>query len=465
MKLIFIIIIIILIYYVFFNDCGCNKENFVDLDTFKKMIFGKKLDIMAEENIIQEQIEQQKIVKFKEEPLTHKEQLKQLLKKDDQPIELYDDEGSNIIKSFTKLFDIFPQNTLLDKKGRLEITKNSLICVPIKMDLTNSYNNILNSGDIINYDINKPEENKALIFSTHYNLIKISWEKSLLNWYDQTIDLELRLTFINPDNGKFIYIIFPLVFKRTKNKENFQDGYYNLEESKFKTAYSRANDSVSSSMKSGIMYPILENKNVLFNEVKQKIDDKTLSATLYDSNNELKNDMNFGILPDLLDNSKLVKNVILQKIQSETPNNNEIDYEKLLSGINLDKLDLSNIANELDLNYVKYYLTTINFNNIVKSINNVKYTIKEATSLLYSSAWSTIAKDIALPISLDNELMPACALSYPTWIDFLSSSNEMMVSTKSICLKFFTPKRSFTHSGLLFKTLTCNIFVYNLRQI
>lgn len=377
MKLIFIIIIIILIYYVFLIDCGCNKENFVDLDTFKKIIFGKKLDIIQEKIM-----ESRKIVKFKEDPSSHKQQLKNLLKKDNTPIDSYDDEGSSIIKSFTNLFDIFPQNTLLDKKGRLEITKISLICVPIKMDLTSSYNNILNNNDIINYDINKPEENKALIFNTKYNLIKISWEKSLLNWYNQTIDLEFRVTFRNPDNGKFIYIIFPLVFKRIKQRENFQDGYYNLDETKFKTSYSRAKDSVSSSMKSGVMYPVLQNNNIIFNDVKRKLDNKTLSANLHDSNTNLKNDMNFGIISDILDNSKLVKNVILQPVQSESEGN-KIDYQKLLSGINLDKLDLSSISNDLDLNYVKDYLTTINFNNTVKSINNVKYTIKEATSLLY----------------------------------------------------------------------------------
>jgi len=371
MKLIFIIIIIILI-YIYINDCGCNKENFVDLDTFKKIIFGKKLDMVREKK---------NIVKFKEDPSSYKQQLKNLLKKDNTPIESYDKEGSSIIKSFTNIFDIFPQNTLLDRKGRLEITKNSLICVPIKMDLTSSYNNILNNNDIINYDINKPEENKALIFNTQYNLIKISWEKSLLNWYNQIIDLELRVTFRNSDNGKFIYIIFPLIFKRIKLRENFQDGYFNLNETKFKTSYSRAKDSVSSSMKSGVMYPILQNKNIIFNDVKKKIDDKTLSANLYDSNTNLKNDMNFGIIPDLLDNTKLVKNDILKPVQSEI--NSKIDYQKLLPGINLDKLDLSNIPKDLDLNYVKDYLTTINFNNVIKSINNVKYTIKEASSLLY----------------------------------------------------------------------------------
>jgi len=218
MKLIFIIIIIIIIYYLFFNNCNCN-ENFVDLDTFKKLIFGKKLNTLP----------QQKIVTFKENRVLHKEQLQQILQKqDNEPINSYDDESSNIITSFTKLLDIFPQNNLLDKNNRLEITKNSLIYVPLKIEFTNNYNNISNTGNIINYDINKPEENKAVIFNNRFDLNKISWERSLLNWHSQPINLELRLSFINYDNGKSIYFIFPLVFEKIKKIENFQDSYYYL---------------------------------------------------------------------------------------------------------------------------------------------------------------------------------------------------------------------------------------------
>ena len=363
MKLIFIIIIIILIYYLFFNKCDCN-ENFVDLDTFKKMIFGEKLNTLKDNKIIKTDI------------LPHKNQLKQLLSKKNNKLI----ESSNIITStFTKLLDIFPKNSLLDKNGRLEITKNPLVCIPIKIDLTTNYNNIVNTSDIIYYDINKPEENRTLIFNIKYNLTKISWERSLLNWYNNPINLELRLSFLNPDNGKYIYIIFPLVFKKVKNIENFQDSYYNLDDTKFKTSFNPKTDTISSSMKSGVMYSILENKDVTFNDTKNKLDSKPMSNNLYNSNNNLRTDMNFGFLPDMLDNSQLEKNVILQNIQGESTN----DINDLLSGIDLDKLDLSIFPNNLDLKYIKDYLNTINFNTITKPINNVKYTIKEASSLLY----------------------------------------------------------------------------------
>jgi len=350
MKPIFIIIIIIIIYYLFFNECGCTENFEVDLHTFKKLIFGKKLK--KHENKI-------KIKNCCNIP-SHKEQLQELLKKkDNTPIKLYDTEFHNVMKSFTQLFSIFPQNSLLDKNGRLEITKTLLSCIPMKIELTNNYNKIVNTSDIINYDIIRPEENRAIIFNKHYNLTKISWERSLLNWYGQPINLELRLSFTNHDTGLSIYIIFPLIFIKDVQIENFQDDYYNSN-NKFQTSYSRKKELVSSSMKSGIMYPKFEEKNIL------------------------PHNLNFGILPNQLDDSKLTKNVVLKNMTLSNIKSESLykDYKSILPGINLDKLDLSDIQNNFDFSYIKDYLNKINFNNLVESINNIKYTIKEASSII-----------------------------------------------------------------------------------
>jgi hypothetical protein len=218
-----------------------------------------------------------------------------------------------------------------------------------------------------------------MIFNKHHNLIKISWERSLLNWHDKPIDLELRMTFINHESGKTIYIIFPLAFKRKRKIENFQDGFYKLEESKFKTSYSRNADQISSSMKSGIMHPILQNANFVDNKLKKGLLDNPLSNTIYSTN--LKTNVNFGILRDKSDTTKFNKNVRLKNNHREA--SPRVDYKKIFSNINLDKLDLSKIPNDFNLKFVKDYLNSINFNLLVNPINNVKYTIKEATSLIY----------------------------------------------------------------------------------
>jgi hypothetical protein len=81
------------------------------------------------------------------------------------------------------------------------------------------------------------------------------------------------------------------------------------------------------------------------------------------------------------DTTKFNKNVRLKNIQSEALPH--VDYKQIFSKIDLDKLDLSKIPNDFNLKFVKDYLNSINFNLLVNPIKNVKYTIKEATSLIY----------------------------------------------------------------------------------
>lgn len=386
MKLLYLIIILLVIYY-YNYDCGCNKENFMNLNTFKKIIFGKKLDNVeqtlnnAGNNII---INAKKTINEKD----YNTQLSSLFPKSNNIIKSSnsDIESTRIIPTFTDILSIFPINKNLNKKGRIEITDFELIAIPIKIDFGSNYNNISNSNEMIFMDIQKPEYNKAVIGNINYNLSKICWEKSQLNWNGNEIKLELRLIFLNPGNGKWINIIFPLVFDDVKKVENFTDDFFDLDNVIFKTSYNEVIDKISPSIKTGKILPDLESNYITFPDKQQKLDTKTLANQIYQDNVKLKNDLQSGYLNNFNDSSNLNPNVILQeKKDSNKPKDNYLldEVNKFLNVFDSSKIDLNNIPKNYNLKYVREYLNQINFNKLVKDIPNVKYTMNELSSFLY----------------------------------------------------------------------------------
>jgi len=427
MKLLYLIIILLVIYYYnYIYDCGCNTENFMNLKTFKKIIFGKKLENVEQtlNNSKNNLVIKKNSMAYKpiDNPIydladnEYKIQLNNLFPENSKIIKSSnsDIESTTVIPTFTDILSIFPINKKLSKAGRLEITDFQLNCIPIKIDFGTNYNNISNSNDMIFMDIQKPEYNRAVIGNVNYNLSKICWEKSQLNWNKNEIKLELRLIFLNPENGKWINIIFPLFFNNVKI-ENFEDHFYDLDNIVFKTSFNEVIDKISPSMKTGSIFPDLESKNITFPDKQQKLDTKTLANQIFQDNIKLKNDLQSGYLNNFNDSSNLKPNVILQERKNSTkPKENylEDDVKKILSVFDNSKIDINNIPKNYNLKYLREYLNQINFNKLVKDIPNVKYTMNELSSLLYLD--NLIVDSIIIPDYI-------CCNSHITSTQFINS--------------------------------------------
>lgn len=351
--------------YKTYSNCGCNIEKFMDLDEFKKIIFGKKID-----NLVPYfKSEVKKDLKIKNKFSSYKKQILDLKSYPGKIINGYNEEikSTAVIPKFTSISNIFPINELLKKDGRIEITDLSILNVPIKLDLTNSFNFIKNSNNMIYMDIERPQFNKAVIYNKNYSLNKICWEKSQLTWNDQQIHLHIRICFNNNETGDFINIIFPLYIENIL--ENFDDTYYE-DNINFKTTFSQTKDRISKSMKSGIIHPSFESKYVEFPEN----DKNTIVSEIKLNNKNLKSNMVFGFI-DNADDNLMTSNEILQESSQDLTNS--------LTNINLDKIKPGKIPDDINIDYIKKYLEQIKFNEVTKDIQNVKYSFNELMSFLY----------------------------------------------------------------------------------
>ena len=151
-----------------------------------------------------------------------------------------------------------PVLSLKNDSGKIDLEKLPKCMIPIKLDLITNYNYITNSGDQIYQDIVKPESNKAYVFNLRHNLMQVSWSKSPLQWYGENIDLEIRFTFKNSEDGKSVHIIFPLKLVNTiMNTEYFTDTYFDLQFNDFKTEINNSAHKFEG-LNKGIMFNVTE---------------------------------------------------------------------------------------------------------------------------------------------------------------------------------------------------------------
>jgi hypothetical protein len=161
--------------------------------------------------------------------------------------------------------------------------------------------------------------------------MQVAWVKSSLQWHGENIELEIRFTNVNPDNGQRVHIIFPLKLVDTYMKiEKFTDTYFNLSLNEFKqTASNKISD-----VKKGIMFPVLEDKLNSFNKDLtsnhlEKLDTKL--KTLNEKNKKLKS--NLIIKKAHLKLRKPVFNVKGEQVSSE----NKIQTETIKSIVDIQK--------------------------------------------------------------------------------------------------------------------------------
>jgi hypothetical protein len=419
MKTILFVVAIFIIYLVIVKKslCGCSKEektseNFASLLDFLSVIRNKKVEDIEKDPKLKKIISDVQVALIKErnnyetERQTIEEAMilkirksksesnKQYQVVDDSifrdfsqlKTNTYDDvyainnQRVNLRDdSFGKLYDVYPRLERKTENDLIEIEKLSNCEIPIKMNLIENNNYLSNSNDLLSFDINKVEMNRGMIYNKLHNLTKISWAKSKLSWYKQKIDLEIRFTFINPNDGKSTHIIFPVFLTETQTIESFRDTYYDNELPNFKTNFNEQSDKISSSMRTGVMYSALKQSNVVFPKNEEVLNKNNFLKNLENQNNKISGQMKYGMYKSILDTT-LHNNV---KIKS-TKNNDfytENEIKSSLKDSNLDKLELSNVSKNIDLSQINDTLKNINFNTITNELKKVKYFLHEAESL------------------------------------------------------------------------------------
>jgi len=172
------------------------------------------------------------------------------------PDSSYDDKFV-VNSNLGNLGTVLPVVNNTDKQGKIHLAELPKCKVPMKTNLINNYNHIINSGEEIYQDILKPESNKTFIHNVRHNLMQVAWVKSSLQWHGENIQLEIRFTNINPDNGQRVHIVFPIKLVDTFKKiEKFTDTYFNLNLNEFQQ---KASNKIGD-VKNGVMFPVLENK-------------------------------------------------------------------------------------------------------------------------------------------------------------------------------------------------------------
>jgi hypothetical protein len=260
--------------------------------------------------------------------------------------------------------------------------------------------------------------------------MKVGWVKSSLQWYNDDIELEIRFTCVNPNNGQRVHITFPLKLVDTYMKmEKFSDTYYNLNLNQFNNNFSRKIN--------GVMFPVLEKKlntftqnitNQYINKLDKQINKLDEKITIIDEETIIDEKINNLDEETIIDkkksnNIKLVKQEIIKNPLIENPmikefkkdsdsiinqmktgmmprvvdeNNFKPNYTfnkrkiyhsedkvtEILKNTEIKKIRIDNIPKSINLNNLKNTLDSVNFNFVTKEIKNVNYSYGDIDTFL-----------------------------------------------------------------------------------
>ena len=415
MKII-LLLIIILIFYLIYNksNCNCDLEGFktiTDKKSFRKQLFKELYSLFNIKEYITDDKQKSKLLVEDDERkfLLLKKQYDQSISEENgqesinegqkiftklltdtlhtsqcemkkeiekvfgkvysEVIDSYYDDKFKINSDLGILNNVLPVVKNIDEDGKIHITNLPKRTVPIRMNLLSNYNNIINSGEEIYQDILKPESNQTSIYNVTHNLMKVSWVKSSLQWVGNNIQLEIRFTYVNPNKGTRLHIVFPVVLVDTYVvMEKFTDTYYTPSE----TYIDPANFMNKKSLKKGIMFPVLEEKLNTFSENPMIIEFKK-------ENKSLATQMKEGTMNIRCDSETFKENIILKK---EKKYHSGSSVKNALKNFNINKINIKTIPKSVDLNNFVEKLNSINFNIVTKDINNVKYSYNDIDSLL-----------------------------------------------------------------------------------
>ena len=116
---------------------------------------------------------------------------------------------------------VIPIISELGKDKKLEILDLPFCSIDFLAHYSPNSNNIINNGSKIYQDMLKSNEQRSQINDKDYNLVQVSWVKSLFTFNGKPVGLEMQFIHIDLTNGNIIKIIFPLSFTPSKkNREN-----------------------------------------------------------------------------------------------------------------------------------------------------------------------------------------------------------------------------------------------------
>ena len=119
-------------------------------------------------------------------------------------------------------------------------------------------------------------------------------------------------------------------------------------------------------------------KNVIFDE---NVNKNTMINEIDNSNKSIIGQMTFGVMKSFF-GKYFTNNAVLDNQVRKTSYLNPTNVMNQLSELNFDKLDLTTVPKNTDLNELNKIINNNNFNKMTEQIPSVKYTLFEASTLL-----------------------------------------------------------------------------------
>jgi len=142
MNLLYIIILLIIIYYFYGSSCSCINTN--NTESFFEINLNQ--DYLDRVRKIEQEFPNSEYQKF----FNNLKNVRPF--NDDSKLDITDRVKYGDDK-WGKLSNVFTPKTIVNKDGRLNISVLPTCNVPMKIDYTQNYNFLINTGDLINFDI------------------------------------------------------------------------------------------------------------------------------------------------------------------------------------------------------------------------------------------------------------------------------------------------------------------------
>ena len=300
-------------------------------------------------------------------------------------------ENTNLLdnNNFSSINDVFSNLPKKNNNKRIDLEKLPECSMPMKMEFSSNINNMMNNGNQIYQDIVTPTSGaqQSQIGNDNFNLKQISWTKSKLNWHDEEIPLEIRLTNINNNTGQLTHIIFPVKLIDEKLTESFNNT--------LTYPVSVQNNGEQNNVEQLNIEQLIKNfdLNSFLNQIISILSDTKLIEKNSDFLKKIKEEAS-----KLINNISQIDPTIKNKFDLNDPDivSKIVNIKNKLSEDTLKKLDLSNIMNTvgIDLDKFKIILNKINFNEVAKHFENQQFSTYDINSFMNLNSLLTDKLDV-----------------------------------------------------------------------
>ena len=311
-------------------------------------------------------------------------------------------ENTNLLNNnnLSSINDVFPNISKKNNNKRIDLEKLPECSIPMKMEFSSNINNMMNNGNQIYQDIVTPTSTSGAqqshIGNDTFNLKQISWTKSKLNWHNEEIPLEIRLTNINNNTGQLTHIIFPVKLIDEKLTESFNNTltYPVSVQNNGEQNNGEQNNGEQNNGEQLNIEQLIKNfdLNSFFNQIISILSDtKLIDKNLSNIKDVIEKNSDFfkkikEEASNLINNISLIDPTIKNKFDLNDPDivSKIVNIKNKLSEDTLKKLDLSNIMNTvgIDLDKFKIILNKINFNEVAKHFDNQQFSTYDINSFM-----------------------------------------------------------------------------------